>query len=118
MDERRILGIDPGLNVTGYGVVRLTDPRKPELVEAGVLRGGPASRPLGERLQALRNGLAETIDQLPAGTRPLVLSDTPYMAEANPRVCLNEAPRFLSACSTASRWRSCTRTTNGPKRQF
>jgi crossover junction endodeoxyribonuclease RuvC len=34
----RILGIDPGLNTTGYGVVELVD-RQVRLVEAGVVRG-------------------------------------------------------------------------------
>ncbi|HEY2882669.1 MAG TPA: hypothetical protein VGJ15_09555, partial [Pirellulales bacterium] len=37
----RILGIDPGLNITGYGVLE-RDPKKPKspkVIEAGVVRG-------------------------------------------------------------------------------
>jgi len=36
--EELILGIDPGLATTGYGVVRSTGPRSFELVDAGVIR--------------------------------------------------------------------------------
>ncbi|MEM1304264.1 MAG: crossover junction endodeoxyribonuclease RuvC, partial [Planctomycetota bacterium] len=35
----RILGVDPGLNVTGYGVVD-AERQSIRLVEAGVVRGG------------------------------------------------------------------------------
>jgi crossover junction endodeoxyribonuclease RuvC len=34
----RILGIDPGLNVTGYAVVEV-NPAGPQVCEAGVIRG-------------------------------------------------------------------------------
>ena len=34
----RILGIDPGLKVTGYAVLEVA-PRGPKLCEAGVIRG-------------------------------------------------------------------------------
>ncbi len=64
MEERRVLGIDPGLNVTGYGVIRFHRQGNLSLVEAGVLRGGDARRPLGDRLLALRDGLTEVIDSL------------------------------------------------------
>ena len=33
-----VLGIDPGLNTTGYGVLDFAS-RQPRLVEAGVVRG-------------------------------------------------------------------------------
>ena len=39
----RVLGIDPGLNVTGYAVVE-PSPRGPFVVEAGVIRPRSASR--------------------------------------------------------------------------
>lgn len=63
-DGRRILGIDPGLNTTGYGVVTFHASRELELVEAGVIRGGAARLPLGERLAALRDGIGEVLEQL------------------------------------------------------
>ena len=63
MDEYRILGIDPGLNTTGYGVIRVDD-RELSLVEAGVIRGGDSTRPLGQRLVALQTGLQDVFAAL------------------------------------------------------
>lgn len=45
----RILGIDPGLRITGYACLEAANPRRPTLVEAGVIRlarteTGPAGR--------------------------------------------------------------------------
>jgi len=57
--EERILGIDPGLNITGYGILRRT-PRGPKLEEAGVVRGGSGG-PLPPRLNKIHKGLAEVI---------------------------------------------------------
>ncbi len=62
MDETRILGIDPGLNITGYGVIAASGPDSLRVVEAGVLRGGDARKEIGLRLRALRDGLCEVID--------------------------------------------------------
>jgi crossover junction endodeoxyribonuclease RuvC len=54
-----ILGIDPGLNTSGYGVVEIT-PRGPCLVEAGVIRGGRSS--LETRLREIHEGVVEVLD--------------------------------------------------------
>jgi crossover junction endodeoxyribonuclease RuvC len=59
MDER-LLGIDPGLRITGYAVLNLTR-QGPTLCEAGVLRGGDG--PLEIRLKTLHQSLLEVIDQ-------------------------------------------------------
>lgn len=59
----RIIGIDPGLNLTGYGIIELrTD--KVRLVEAGVIRM-PSGRKdnLPARLESLFAGLREVIDE-------------------------------------------------------
>lgn len=37
MSERIILGIDPGTNVLGYGVLRVVDSQKPEVLAVGVI---------------------------------------------------------------------------------
>ena len=58
----RILGIDPGLNVTGYGVLELAA-RGPRLCEAGVVRSSRASS-LAQRLAAIHQGVAEVIAAL------------------------------------------------------
>jgi crossover junction endodeoxyribonuclease RuvC len=68
--NQRILGIDPGLNVTGYGVLEFHGPAEIALVEAGVLRGGTAKKPLGRRLLELHEGLLEVIGTL----RPRVVA--------------------------------------------
>jgi crossover junction endodeoxyribonuclease RuvC len=60
----RILGIDPGLNLTGYGCVDLADDaREPVLVEAGVFK--LASRtPMPHRLGQLYDDLTSLLDEL------------------------------------------------------
>ena len=58
----RILGVDPGLNITGYGVIALSN-RRPELVEAGVIRG-KAGAPLATRLEQIYRGLCDVIESL------------------------------------------------------
>jgi|TARA_B110000467_G_scaffold142766_1_gene144369 crossover junction endodeoxyribonuclease RuvC len=60
-EKRRILGIDPGVNITGYGVIDQTG-RQFELVEAGVLRGGKGD--LSERCLRLYQGLVEVLESL------------------------------------------------------
>lgn len=57
--EHRILGIDPGLNITGYGILRRT-PRGPKLEEAGIVRGGSGGE-LPNRLRKIHRGLEEVV---------------------------------------------------------
>ena len=59
---RRILGIDPGLNITGYGVLDC-DGQRPLLVEAGVVRGKSRGN-LEKRLCEIYDGVAEVIETL------------------------------------------------------
>ena len=58
----RVLGIDPGLNTTGYGVLDFTS-GQPRLVEAGVVRS-KASGSLGERVKEVHDGLTDMIATL------------------------------------------------------
>ena len=58
----RILGIDPGLQVTGYGVLESHD-RSLKLIEAGVVRTN-RSESLEERLHELARQIGEIIRQL------------------------------------------------------
>jgi len=65
----RVLGIDPGLGVTGYAVVD-PSPRGPYVVEAGVIRPrGKLS--LGERLAVIHKGLNEVLDAFPPSSMAL-----------------------------------------------
>ncbi|GAB6185497.1 crossover junction endodeoxyribonuclease RuvC [Thermopirellula anaerolimosa] len=57
--QYRIVGVDPGLNVTGYAVIE-SSPEGLRFCEAGVVRGG--NRGLGPRLAALYAGLRELIE--------------------------------------------------------
>ncbi len=56
---RRVLGIDPGTAVTGYGVVDY-DGRTPVLLECGVIRTN-AKDPLPSRLLNIHAGITELI---------------------------------------------------------
>jgi crossover junction endodeoxyribonuclease RuvC len=60
--SKQILGVDPGLNVTGYGVLDISGPR-PVLCEAGVVRSKPRGS-LARRLGEIHDGLAEVIVSL------------------------------------------------------
>ncbi len=60
----RILGIDPGLNITGYGVLEAEGGRL-RLCEAGVVRGKSRGS-LTRRLLEIHDGVTEVV----AGLRP------------------------------------------------
>ena len=60
MDESLILGIDPGLHITGYGLLR-ADTRGCRLEEAGVVRG-PSRGSLAERICQIHRGICEVLD--------------------------------------------------------
>ena len=64
----RIIGIDPGTGILGFGVVD-TKNGKSTLVTAGVIRTPPHT-PLDERLEEIFDGLTEII----AETKPDVMS--------------------------------------------
>lgn len=65
MSELRILGIDPGLQVTGYAVLEV-QPNRPRICEAGVVRSSEGRRTtdLAPRLVSLYDSLVEIIEQL------------------------------------------------------
>jgi crossover junction endodeoxyribonuclease RuvC len=57
-----LLGIDPGLNSMGYGVIRVNGPTI-GLLEGGIIKGGSASVHLPQRLLLLYNGISEVISE-------------------------------------------------------
>lgn len=61
-DEHRVLGIDPGLNITGYAVLSIRA-GKLGVVEAGVVRSKP-KHSLSDRLKAIYDGVLDVIDSL------------------------------------------------------
>lgn len=58
----RVLGIDPGLNITGYAVLE-ADAKGPQVVEAGVVRGKTKDS-LTARLLEIHDGVAEVLASL------------------------------------------------------
>jgi crossover junction endodeoxyribonuclease RuvC len=79
----RILGVDPGLNVTGYGVLEMAGGRL-RICEAGVVRG-KSKHSLAERLLEIHEGLSDVISSL----RPNVLAlEQVYSHYAHPRTAI------------------------------
>ena len=59
----RVIGIDPGLNITGYGVIEYRA-RNVSLVEAGVIRSAKSQGDnLAERLETLFDGVREILKE-------------------------------------------------------
>lgn len=58
-----MLGIDPGLSLTGYGCVELSGGDEPRVTEAGVLRLKTRA-PMAYRLAQLHDDLAALLDEL------------------------------------------------------
>src|ERR1700732_3582188 len=60
----RILGVDPGLQVTGYAVIE-SGLRAPRVCEAGVIRSaeGRATTDMAPRVRALYDGIVEVMEQ-------------------------------------------------------
>ena len=58
----RILGIDPGLNTTGYGVLEIIE-HKPRLVEAGIVRGKTRGS-VTARVKEIYDGVSDVIRSL------------------------------------------------------
>ncbi len=60
----RVVGIDPGLGVTGYAVIE-PSVRGPYVVEAGVIRPRCRDGSLASRLDVLHQGIAEVLEAFP-----------------------------------------------------
>jgi crossover junction endodeoxyribonuclease RuvC len=60
----RILGVDPGLRVTGYAVLEVRG-RGPHVCEAGIVRttDGSATSDVAVRLRCLYDGIVEVLEQ-------------------------------------------------------
>lgn len=65
----RIIGIDPGTGILGFGVIDTDQKGRSKLVDAGVIKT-PAHTPLDERLEEIYDSLKEII----ADTKPAVMS--------------------------------------------
>ncbi len=83
---KRILGIDPGLQITGYGVIEVGR-SSPVICEAGLIRSteGRNHAELAERLRSLHAGLVEVIEQFQPQT---VVVEQLYAHYAHPRTAI------------------------------
>lgn len=83
----RVLGLDPGLHRTGYGIIDCGPgggSQAIRLVEGGVLNA-PAAKPFEQRLQALFDGLTEVLREY----RPdVVVVEELFSTYAHPRSAL------------------------------
>ena len=61
--SQRVLGVDPGTAITGYGVLECAHGDAGRLIECGVIRTNPRHA-LWMRLQQLHDGLTEVIERL------------------------------------------------------
>jgi crossover junction endodeoxyribonuclease RuvC len=123
----RILGIDPGLNTTGYGVLEVSS-QGPRVVEAGVVRSSGPTEELAERLNELHAGIQEVI----ASCKPQSISleqlyshyDHPrtsiLMGHARGVICLAGAQAKISVVAYSATQIKKTLTGNGraPKNQM
>jgi crossover junction endodeoxyribonuclease RuvC len=80
----RILGIDPGLERTGYGVIDAPVAGAPRLVEAGVIRTD-TSAPLASRLAEIEMGLAAVLAEFRPDTMAV---EELYSHYAHPRTAI------------------------------
>ncbi len=79
----RILGIDPGLQLTGYGVIEF-DLRKPKLIDAGVIRLN-ARLSVAKRLVEIETELVSILTE----HKPAVVAvETLYAHYAHPRTAI------------------------------
>jgi len=77
----RILGIDPGLHVTGYAVIE--EAARPKLLEAGVLRG--EGKDMSARLRSLHDGVNEVLEQFQPS---VMVVEQLYAHYAHPRTAI------------------------------
>ena len=86
----KVLGIDPGTSVTGYGVVEYGNgtPGFGRLIECGVIRLAKRS-PLPRRLAQLHEGIVELIERHRPNT--LALEDTFYQKNVRTTLVLGQA---------------------------
>jgi crossover junction endodeoxyribonuclease RuvC len=82
-DSDRVLGVDPGSAITGYGVVARTGGGALSLVECGVIRTSPA-QPFPARIREIYEGVSELIER----HAPSVVCVEEVFHGKNPRTAL------------------------------
>jgi crossover junction endodeoxyribonuclease RuvC len=82
----RILGVDPGLQITGYAVIE-AGPHKPIVREAGLIRATPGRTPadMAQRVRSVYDSIVEVIDQFRPG---VVVVEQLYAHYDHPRTAI------------------------------
>lgn len=62
MSTKKVLGIDPGTGICGFGVVSFTTHKQPRMITAGVI-STPAHTPTADRLLDIFDSLNQIIDE-------------------------------------------------------
>ena len=62
MSTKRVLGIDPGTGICGFGVVEYVTHKQPRMITAGVITT-PAHTPLADRLLDIYDSLNQIIEE-------------------------------------------------------
>ena len=62
MSTKRVLGVDPGTGICGFGVVEFTTHKRPRMITAGVITT-PAHTSLADRLLDIYESLDEIINE-------------------------------------------------------
>ena len=83
-----VIGVDPGTQVTGYGVVGATSPNSMSLIECGVIRT-QARDPLPSRLREIFDGITELLQRHNAEV--LSIEDVFYARNVRTTVTLGHA---------------------------
>jgi crossover junction endodeoxyribonuclease RuvC len=122
----RIVGVDPGLNITGYAVVERQHGRL-KLIEAGMIRGRSRGD-LAARLQEIHDGIRDVIAALTPGVLAIEELYSHYerprtailMGHARGVICLAATQAGLPVCSYPSTQVKRMLTGNGraPKHQM
>ena len=121
----RILGIDPGLNTTGYGVLEIQN-KQPRLVEAGIVRGKTKGS-VAARVQEIYTGVVDVLQMLHPEVMALEKLYSHYerpttailMGHARGAICLAAAQAQIEVVDYAATQVKKTLTGNGraPKSQ-
>lgn len=95
----RILGIDPGIRCTGYGLISV-DSREPTLVDYGTITP-PTAASIGRRLSVIYDDIAQLIET--GAPDELAIEDTFYGVNVKSALILGQARGAAILCAAHHR---------------
>jgi crossover junction endodeoxyribonuclease RuvC len=88
MDSKIILGIDPGLNITGFGLIKVFEKSDPQLIDYGHIRTN-SKNSLSERIHYIFTNLNLLISKVNADI--IAIEDLFYAANVKTAIVLGHA---------------------------